>query len=396
MSIGFPKGEKFNALSPREILWAKISSADILNNNTKDRCDIVIPVWNQLELTKVCLDSIKANTRVPYRLILIDNGSEDSARSYLESLRQDPDQDTVVIRNEENAGFVKAVNQGMRVSDAPYVCVMNNDTTATDGWLQEMIDLFRIDPGIGIVNPSSNTFGQSSGKLDTETYARTLRALKGKYQELFTARAFAMVVKREVIERIGYMDESFGMGYFDDTDYSKRAQGIGYKTVRAKAAYVYHKGSQSFSAVGETAAIFRDNENRFISKWGKRLRVAYVLPSAGTQEDTARISHNINRIVKIGHETWIFTVSRLNENLKLIDHEGIRFFLYPRPLFMLIVLYKIWKRRRKKKIDAILTNNRGMHDIFRKFETTLGSDIFMDNGFPIIEKHLNNLSHAAR
>ena len=98
-------------------------------------CDIIIPVFDQLELTGRCLESIKARTGSPYRLILIDNASAGGTRDFLEGFRAS-NSNVTLIRNEENLGWVKAINQGMRLSTAPYVCIMNNDTVVrSDGWL---------------------------------------------------------------------------------------------------------------------------------------------------------------------------------------------------------------------------------------------------------------------
>jgi GT2 family glycosyltransferase len=355
-----------------------------------ERCDIVIPVWNHPRVTRDCVDSIKRNTRFPYKIIIIDNASDRPTAEYLDSLKDGGA--VTVIRNEKNTGFVKAINQGMRHSDAAYVCVMNNDTVVTKNWLSELIDILRKESGIGIINPSSNTSCQFPGKLDIDAFAETLKALKGKYQELYTGRAFSMVIKRAVIDKIGYLDNVYGMGYFDDTDYCKRAQGAGYKTVRAKASFVYHKESQSFSRVREKSEIFLENEKRFISRWGRQLRIAYVLPDTAGRAETAAPSRNINEMAKKGHQVWIFTGSGLKRRLDLIDHESIRFFCYPRILFSLIVFYKIWKRKKKKRLHIILTDNPRVCKLLGLFRGMLDGEVLMDSDFPDVERKIRSLS----
>src|SRR3990167_9235110 len=125
-------------------------------------CDIIIPVWNQLEFTKNCIDSISKNTR-DFRLIIIDNASDSQTRDFLGALKDRGDP-ILLVRNEQNLGFVKAANQGMRLSDAPYICLLNNDTLVTAGWLEEMVSILEKNPNIGLLNPSSNTLGQRPGK----------------------------------------------------------------------------------------------------------------------------------------------------------------------------------------------------------------------------------------
>ena len=74
------------------------------------KCDIIIPVWNQLEITRECLNSIFQNTDYPYRLIIIDNGSERKTGEYLNNLSTDKSMDILLVKNNKNIGFVKAAN----------------------------------------------------------------------------------------------------------------------------------------------------------------------------------------------------------------------------------------------------------------------------------------------
>ena len=362
--------------------------------NNSGKCDIVIPVWNNLDLTRDCIDSITEYTRYSYRIILIDNASDTPTKRYLDLLKERLSDAVEIIRNQENRGFIRAVNQGMKRSGTPYICIMNNDTLVTEGWLGEMIDVLLSNDAIGIINPSSNTSCQFPGKLDIHTYARSLKHFKGKHQELYTCRAFAMVVKRCVIESVGYLDERYGMGYFDDTDYCKRAQKAGFRTVRAKASYVYHKESQSFAKIDRRNSIFAENEKKFISKWGKQLRVAYVLPGPGCPEETKRASSNINNIATAGHQVWIFTKAGIKAKLNLIDHENIRFYCYPRLFFNAVVVYKIWKRKRKKSLNIILANGAFFCYLPKAIKKNLKADIIGDYDFTAIEEKLNEMSGA--
>ena len=90
------------------------------------KCDIIMPVWDQLEFTKECITSINNNTKYPIRLIIIDNASKRNTKEYLSSLAGEVNFEIKLIRNEENLGFVKAVNQGLKESSAPYICILNN------------------------------------------------------------------------------------------------------------------------------------------------------------------------------------------------------------------------------------------------------------------------------
>jgi len=359
-----------------------------------ERCDIIIPVWNHLKETRDCIRSIQKHTNYPYRIIVVDNASDDITRRYLDGVKENCGDSIEIIRNEENKGFVKAVNQGMRFSDALYLCIMNNDTIATEGWLSEMIDILLENSDIGIINPSSNTSCQFPGRLDIDTFAKTLKRFKGEYQELYACRAFSMVVKRAVVVKAGYLDDAYGMGYFDDTDYCKRAQQLGYKTVRAKASYVYHKESRSFSEICRKNDIFTENEKKFIKKWGSQLRVAYILSNLGSSFEAERVSGNINKIAKTGHQVWIFTAHKFKFRLNLIDHENIRFYCYPKLIFAPVVLYKIWKRKRKKRLHIVLTNNKRFFYLFDLFRSALDASVYPDRDSRHIEKILQEKAYS--
>jgi len=358
-------------------------------NQPPCRCDIIIPVWNNPEITLRCVESIRRNTHYPFRLIVIDNASDDPARTMLRDLRDDG---MVLMRNEENLGFIKAVNQGMRYSDAEYVCILNNDVIVTSGWLEETIAVLSGNPDIGVANPSSNTSCQFPGNEGIDAYAVKLRELSGQYQELYRARGFAMVIKREVIGKIGYLDERYGAGYFDDTDYSKRAQASGYKTVRAKAAYVFHLENRSFNKVKETPEIFRENEKKFNAIWGRHMRIGYVIPRLADAGDASWASRVIIRIARIGHQVLVFAPGEVLKNITTQDHESIRPIACSRYFFVMGAAFRIWKRMGKKNIDILVVRGERSLTYFRAFSKVLGCSVISDKDMDAVSDLINKVS----
>lgn len=337
------------------------------------RCDIIIPVWNQLEVTRDCVNSIVKHTDYPYRLIIIDNASESPTADYLKNLKCEKYLDLLLIRNEKNLGFVKAVNQGIAVSDAPYLCIMNNDTIATAGWLDEMVAVIEADPVIGLLNPSSNTSGQFPGDATIDEYAASLKPLKGQIQELYTCRGFCMLVKREVIDRVGLLDEVYHIGYFDDTDYCKRSQGMGYRTARAKASYVYHKENVSFKAHDNNTELFRSNEKIFFERWGRHVRIGYFLDRIGSKSDVDDIAISVARQ---GHQILFFIKNGLEWPVS-IDHFDIRRFPVNPLLFNLVSVYKILKRKKKKPVEVLLTDNASFGSLLAALKGLHGADVMI-------------------
>ena len=321
------------------------------------RCDIIIPVWNQLEFTRECIESIRKNTsRVDYGLIIIDNASDERTSSYLESLKGP---NVSLVRNEKNMGFVKAANRGMTVSSAHFLCILNNDTIVTKDWLTIMINVASSSPDIGIVNPSSNNLGQRPGDNESiESFAEGLRPLSDKFIELGSAVGFCMLIKRAVIERIGYFDEVYGMGNFEDTDFSRRAIKEGYKCVRACGAYVHHREGASFARLNGRDENFRRNREIYEFRWGKPKRVAYVLDSCDA--NTSRmLETSAVKLARGGSWVWYF----LKGHLAVPPHSNIIAVEIGADNFYLDAIFKILKK--KKRFDEIYVGGERLFGILK-------------------------------
>lgn len=315
------------------------------------RCDIIIPVWNQLAVTRDCIDSIKKNTDGDYRLVIIDNASQPDTKSYLESVKASGEFNMLLVRNDENLGFIKAVNQGMSASDSPFVCLLNNDTLVTKHWLDEMINVAESAPEIGIVNPSSNNLGQKPKEAEPiESYAEKFRAERGRFQELGAAIGFCMLIKREVIRKIGLFDEIYGMGNFEDTDFSRKAVNEGYICVRACGAYVYHRESSSFGKVKTFDEDFNRNKEIFEFRWGRPQRIAYVLDRYDANVLKMLESDSV-KLAKNGNWIWFF----VKEGIDMPAHANIRIVVTGMKNFYLKVVLKILTK--KKRFDEIFVGD---------------------------------------
>lgn len=266
-------------------------------------CDIVIPVWNQRERTRACLESLSAQTPEPVRLVLIDNGSDAETRDTLDHFQRESRIPTLIIRNKSNLGFIRATNQGIRASRAPWVCLLNNDTLLTQGWLGEMIRAAGSDARIGLVNPTSNSLGFRPGSLSPEEYAASLKAQSGRWTELTTALGFCLLARRSLFDQVGLLDESFGMGNFDDDDLSRRVRKAGLLCVRACAAYVHHDEKASFRELPGWEKAFEDNRRRFEARWGRSLRILWAFPGAPPAQ-AAELAQAAGQLAREGHWLW--------------------------------------------------------------------------------------------
>lgn len=333
------------------------------------RCDIIIPVWNQLEATRDCVESILKNTSYPHRLIIIDNGSGEQTKAYLEGLNAGRGSSVTLIRNEKNLGFVKAVNQGFNVSDADYICLLNNDTIVMKDWLGEMVRIAALSGDIGIVNPSSNNLGQRPEKGEPiELFAEKIRANSGSFVELGAAIGFCMLIKCEVIKSIGLFDEIYGMGNFEDTDFSRRAARGGYRSVRACGAYVYHRENTSFSKVKAFEEDFKRNKEIYEFRWGKPKRIAYVLGSAD-RNVLKRLESGSIKLARGGSWVWYYSKG----DLEIPKHSNIVSVIIPERFFYFKTAVKILTK--KKRFDEIFVGEERFGNMLERFSGIHGAKI---------------------
>lgn len=236
---------------------------------------IVIPCRNGVEVTRQCITSIFRNTPEPFELILVDNGSNDATPSYFAELAA-KHRNVHVIRNAQNTGFAFASNQGAAQARGKQVLFLNNDVVVPPGWLRPMISALD-RPGVGLVGPRSNSvsgvqmipvpYGDDLAGMEAFAWARQQeRSGEGFYAT--RAVGFCLLVRRDVLERIGGFDVAFGMGNFEDDDFCARAQLAGYRIFIADDAFVHHFGSHTFARENVAfAELMQRNAEVLAAKW---------------------------------------------------------------------------------------------------------------------------------
>lgn len=337
------------------------------------KCDLVLLSWNNLAFLKGCVDSILRCTRVPSRLMIVDNAStEHGLKEYLITLKGNRSVEVEMIFNHTNEGFARGMNKGLKDSRAPYACILNNDLIVTDGWLEEMIKVAEEDPAIGLVNPSSNNFGL---RFDKETtlaeFAKRLRKDSGRWVEMNACVGFCMLIKREVIRAVGYLDDEYGYAYFEDTDYSRRAQAAGYKCVMAKGCYVYHAEGASGRFLRDKRETFDRSARIFEKRWGRILRVAYIV----TGKDAAsgeRIIGSIGGELAAHNRVWLFVekghgLKCAPEHLDLMRKE------MPKDFFKLKSFWNIIKK--KKRFDRVYAGDPVLRTALSAYRILRGSQM---------------------
>lgn len=282
---------------------------------------VVVITYNNLVCTKLCLESLLANTEYPnYEVIIVDNASDDGTVAYLQGITQYQPH-VVAVFNDRNLGFAPANNQGLAIANGDIMVLLNNDTIVPPGWLTSLVGHLE-DRAIGLLGPVTNRIGNEA-EIETvyQTYGEFLRFARDYTRrhadELFDIRTLCMyclAMRREVFERLGPLDEQYEVGMLEDDDYSMRAHAANYRVVCAEDVFVHHFGQASFGSLfasGEYARLLEVNRRRYEEKWGvkwqpygRRLSPRYV-------QTYDRIREAIAEVVPA--ETNVLVVSKGDE-----------------------------------------------------------------------------------
>ena len=279
---------------------------------------IVVPCHGQLEYTKLCVAGVLAHTRKPYELVLVDDASPDDTPQYLASLAdaEGPER-VVIVTNAENRGFAASVNRGLAEARGEFVVLLNNDAVVTPGWLDGLAGLAAADwPKVGLVGPVSNGapppqhveagYGEDLAGLDD--FARRHRdQYRGRSIAFPRATGFCLLVRRAVLDRVGVLDEGFGVGFFEDDDLCVRTRRAGYEIRIARDVYVHHFGNRTFQAKGlDTTELLAENFQKFKAKWGDAEAAPYRTPTAPPDADfAAPILVEVPRVVLPGDKVRV-------------------------------------------------------------------------------------------
>lgn len=210
---------------------------------------VVIPNYKGEAYLRPCVESLFAGTGLEMDVIIVDNGSRDGCVEEVRHLY--PQVECVCL--DQNYGFCKAVNIGIRKVETPYVFLLNNDTLVCKGAVEALLASVKKDRRIFSVEAKMIQY-QDRTKIDSAgtfynafgwAYARGKDRPADQYRKrgpVFSACAGAAMYRREVFEEIGLFDEEH-FAYLEDVDVGYRARIAGYRNVYEPMARIIHVGS---------------------------------------------------------------------------------------------------------------------------------------------------------
>lgn len=261
------------------------------------RADVVVCVYNALDVVILCLESVAATRDSSrHRVVIVNDGSDEPTSAWLEAFAMSHD-NVLLIRHAQAGGYTRAANAGLSVMDADMAILLNSDTIVAGCWIEKMLDAAFSNPGVGIVGPLSSAASTQSIPDHKSTADQTAIndmplgysvADMNRWCEKNTpadflprvplVHGFCYGLTRDVVAAVGRFDEqSFPHGYGEENDYCFRAANAGFGLVIATHTYIYHKKSQSYQ--DERRTILMKNGNMKIRELHGKERVLRAVRS---------------------------------------------------------------------------------------------------------------------
>lgn len=226
-------------VSPKSLVPAPLVSIVILN-------------WNGKRILKTCLQSLTHLAYSNYEIIVVDNASTDGSP---EAARRDFPNVKVLV-NEKNLGFAAGCNVGIRAAKGQLIALFNNDAIADPNWLTQLVEPMVFDAKIGMTSgiilqsPPGDMVWAAGQRIDSVTgqtwrigYGKRLTSLD-EVNDIDYLSGCALLVKKEMINRIGLLDEKFFL-CGEDVDWNFSAKRAGYEIRLVPGAIVWHMDSVS-------------------------------------------------------------------------------------------------------------------------------------------------------
>ena len=250
-----------------------MANVDISLASPPGLVSIIIPCCGMLEYTKLCVPSVLRCSRAPFELIFLDIGSLDGTAEYIAGLR-DGLAGTLrveVCRAATDLGIKDACQEALKKARGEYVCLLNNDTVVTKGWLDALTGLAQLSDANGLVGPMSNYAavpqlvetvpyrvgpkkGARAGEplVDVEavqTFARDFYGEhRGKWINIDRLGGFCLLVRRAVLDEVGTKQNEWSdLSLFDTDILSSKAREAGFKLCCCRDLFIHHFGTRTFA-----------------------------------------------------------------------------------------------------------------------------------------------------
>lgn len=212
--------------------------------------------WNNLELTRRCVESLRRHTDVPSELIIVDNGSTDGSAEYATSAAD------VAVRNDTNLGFAAGMNSGLAEANGTYVAFINNDTVFPPRWASQLIESFESGGHPGIVMPAVTAAGNPVSVRESPGTEQVVLTPFGEFPS-----GVVYVMRTETIRRLGGWNEDYLTASAEDLDLSFTVWAHGLDIVLDERVLVEHESQATVRNLPDRKSLYRDNLEQFLRRW---------------------------------------------------------------------------------------------------------------------------------
>lgn len=217
---------------------------------------LVVLSWNNLDLTKACVDSLRRNTDVGHELIVVDNASTDGSADFA---RQVSD---IAVVNEVNLGFAAGMNSGLRVATGRYVAFINNDTRFPPAWATPILETFESHDDAGIALPAVTAAGNPVSVRETPGSNRVVLPPFGEFPS-----GVVYVMPTELVRGLGGWNEDYQTASAEDLDLAFTVWAHGYSIVLDERVLIEHESQASVKSLPDRKALYRENLEQFLDRW---------------------------------------------------------------------------------------------------------------------------------
>lgn len=248
---------------------------------------IIVVTYNNADVIGACLQALLRQSFCFFEVLLVDNASQDETLAVVERDRGEFAARNIslqVLPQGVNFGFAGGNRLGVEAALGEMLVLLNPDTEAAAGWLQNLVEAAAADASVGIA--ASKLLVYDSGKIDSAgdgcmTSGRGFKRGEGQEASLYARQEYvfgacggAMLIKKTVLKDVGFLDERFFLIY-EDVDFCFRSRLAGWKTLFVPSAIVYHKVRTSICHLSDIAVYYSVRNAKLV--WLKNMPLALVL-----------------------------------------------------------------------------------------------------------------------
>ena len=217
---------------------------------------MVVLSWNQLELTRTCVRSLRAGTSSRYELIMVDNGSTDGTADFVTA------EADIAVLNHTNLGFAPGMNAGLKAASGEVTVFVNNDTEFSKGWDRHLVEDFSTHPRAGVVLPAVTAAGNPVSVRSTpgDTVERLLPF--GEFPS-----GVVYLVRTELMRQLGGWNEAFQGASAEDLDLVFAMWAHGLDVILDTRVLVEHVSQASMRERPDLSALYQRNLELFLDRW---------------------------------------------------------------------------------------------------------------------------------